>query len=1393
MFRSIWISLLLLPVSQQVEARERRPTRSVRFEQIRVDQRIANTKINCMLQDHLGWMWFGTDNGLLRFNGFGFKTWKNTEENPNILTEDKVLCLFEDRDGYIWIGTTNGLNRYDRRTDSFSHYRPEPQTPGGLPAAELIAVCEGADGSLWIATRGKGILVMTAVHRRAEPHSARFEHLTTDSAASKPASNWIFDLFVDKAGVLWVGTLKGLMLWKPGQELVPADITAEEMGGSNQVLAITQDRQGALWLGVKNNMVRFEPTTGRVRSIFDRFDHLKLSGPLYPSGIEEDMNGKLWVATVGNGLLLYDPKADRLTQFLPDPLNLNGIGSKWLWSMMVDRTGLLWIGTVDKGIYLHNPETSRFGHFRLAADQKEPDPGITAVHQDTDGSLWLGTNQGVFRYHRDGSLSGHFAHDPNDPSSLGYGLISSFLPDHRGLMWIATRGGGLTLIPRDGSAPVRRYLNDRQDPSSLAHDAVLSMYQDRRKRIWIGTVGGGLDLFEDGRFTHFLAGTSENSISGDTIYAITEDRDGRLWFGTDDGLCYRQKGVFQQFRHNLEDPKALNDRRVLSLCLTQRGTLWVGTYRGLNRLVEDGDRFFFERFGEKEGLPTGIEAVLEDAAGLLWISSPHGLVRFDPERKLSRTYTARDGMQSDSFIGSAAFKNSAGKLYFGGEGGFNVFDPLTIRDNPLPPRVFLTSLSIFNEPVSHRQPSSPLQEPIGLARQVSLTHRENFISLEFVALDYAVPERNRYAYKMEGLHDEWRFTSGVKNDVTYANLSPGNYVFHVKGSNRDGRWQEEARTLGVVVKPPFWATRPAYALYGMVLLLSILAYLRAAKNKLDHERQINERLDRKVAERTRDLEERNDEVLRQQRKLREMDQLKTRFFTNLSHEFRTPLTLILGPLEDLPAHADLPSQVVNTHQGIRRNALRLLQMINELLDVSKLEAGRMILHIYEMDMVAFIDHCLAQFKPLEQQGPSLSARLPDHPVTVFFDPDKMEKVVSNLVFNAFKHVPPSGRIVVTLSEEDEFVQFSVKDNGPGIDASRLPHLFDRFYQAGTGTGKFHGTGIGLALARELVELHAGQIGVSSEQDFGSEFTVRLPKGCRHFKPEQLSADIPADMPVEPPSRFDPETLRMQEPDGSPDETTEENQGRTTVLLIEDNSEMRAYLAAMLQTHYRILSAESGEDGMVRALEEIPDLIICDVMLPGISGLEVCRKLKQDEHTSHIPVIILTARAAADQTIEGLAHDADVYITKPFNSGILLSQIDNLIRNRRLLRDLYSQKITAAAADIEVLSGEAQFLKKVVVCVEENLSEPGFGVNELAEALGFSRRQLLRKIAATTGKTPSEIMRDIRLERAAHLLRNHTDQITQIAYTVGFAKPQYFAKKFREVYGKTPSEYAAEFR
>jgi signal transduction histidine kinase/DNA-binding response OmpR family regulator len=918
-----------------------------------------------------------------------------------------------------------------------------------------------------------------------------------------------------------------------------------------------------------------------------------------------------------------------------------------------------------------------------------------------------------------------------------------------------------------------------------------------------------------------------------------EDKSGVLWVGTGNGLNQFDREKEQFIRHPFDPGNPKNsDISISSIHEDWKGRLWVGT-------MSHGLHFFdrktgsFSSVAKMDGLPSNqINGILEDNSENLWLHTENGIAKYNPDTKNIKVYDEKDGLRIGRNIFKAFCKNDNGEMYFGGTNGFVRFHPDKLRDNPHIPRVAITDFKIGYQTVAIGV-DSPLKKSITVTDSITLSYSENDLSFEFAALDYTAPDKNQYAYIMEGFDRDW-INSGTRRFANYTNLSPGEYTFRVKGSNNDGIWNEEGASLRIIINPPWWKTWWAYTLYGILLLAAFFSFRRYEINRqrLKHELE----LEHLYAEK---------EHLEAE-KVKELDRLKSRFFANISHEFRTPMTLILGPLERLISQT-ADEKLHDTFLLMQRNGQRLLRLINQLLDLSKLEAGKMAMQAAPYDLEEVLKPLVMAFESLAGlREIELHFVPPPEPVILYLDRDKFEKIMTNLLFNAFKFTPEGESVIVDcefpkgaggiadssiadmgfpegtgrnadLKDQSEirdpkskisnFVKITVRDTGIGIPPNQLPHIFDRFYQASNfsygetlqATSQ-QGSGIGLALTRELVELHKGKIAVESEVGEGTTFTVHLPLGKEHLQKEEIverkarseERDAMSMSSDQLSAISDQEMLNIEGEQAGIDQSPNRPIPKSpnpqitqspNILIVEDNPDMHAYIRDHLKNNYRVIEAENGVEGFKKAAKEMPDLIISDVMMPQMDGFELCAKLKTDERTSHIPVILLTARASWESKIEGLETGADAYLTKPFDAKELQIRIKNLIGQRRKLRERFSKEITLQPKDITVTSADEKFLMKIMDVIEAHLSDPDFRVEYLSKEVAISRAHLHRKLQALTDLSPVEFIRLMRMKRAAKLLEHHVGNISEIAYEVGFKNPAYFAECFRKQFGISPSKYS----
>ncbi len=1402
----------------QLPTHQKKLRQSPRFENISTEQGLSGSGVACIYQDRQGFMWFGTTDGLNRFDGYQFKVYIHDPRDPASLSENSVTCIHESGDGKLWFGTKGGgLNRFDPSTERFVHFRHDPNDPHSLSHDEVRAIREDRNGYLWIGTSG-GL----AKHEPGvSEHFVRYENDPKEAGSLSHDS--ILTIFKDRTGVLWIGTDGGgLNEFDPDS---PGPFVHYRHDGNdpnslshNRVRAIHQDRKGLLWIGTANGLNRLDLDTGLLSRFYPNANDSHDLSDQDICAIWEDRSGYLWIGTREGGLNKLDPERENLETYQPDRRDPYSLSYRHVTSIYEDRGGVLWFATGEGGVNKLNPAGIDFGHYRLFDKVTGYLPfDVMSIREDSRGKLWVGTPEGLLYFDRNNELVSHYRNDSDKPGSLSNDRVWAIYEDRQGVLWLGT-DGGLNRLEWGGAerknARFTSFPNAPDDPHGSGPDVVVSILEDRSGVLWIGTAGGGLRQFdrESGRFVHVRFDQDNPfSLSNDKVTCILEDRAGLIWIGTYNGLNMFDPSIpkFVAYRPHGTDPRSLSHKRILAIHESQSGVLWVGADGGLNKFDRDDDSF--SQYWKKDGLPNDVVyGILEDKSGFLWVSTNSGLARFDPEQETFKAYDAGDGLQKNEFQFGAYFKNAAGKLFFGGVNGLNAFYPDRIKDNPVPPPVVITNFLLFNEPVAREDPNSTLHLPIQDTSEIRLSFEDRVFSFEFAALDYANPQKNRYAYMLEGLDERWQQTDASRRFATYTNLDPDGYVFRVKASNKDGVWNEQDVAIRMTIQPPPWQTWWAYSLYGLVVASLLIGYLWSHRKKLAYERSISEHLDRKVTERTRALEQKNRENLEKQQqllsqadklsqqagKLRQMDELKTRFFTNISHEIRTPLTLALGPLEDVLSENLMPDKPRKKLEMVRRNTRRLEKLIDELLDISKLEAGRMTIRARKVNAVAFLRECtLAFLTPVERKRIILVFQTDREEIPLFIDSDKLEKVFYNLLSNSLKFTPEKGKILVRIDSPDpNFLSISVKDTGPGIPADQLPYVFDRFYQAqGRSSGSGSGSGIGLSLAKELVLIHGGDIEVKSEPGFGCQFVVRLPKGKKHLEPEDLIEtgtvrEDPWPVLANPTGRSEFEEKNPTPIRPLPPKKLAE---APAVLIVEDHAEVRFYLREHLETLYDVLEAKNGQTGLELALKRVPDLVLSDIMMPGMDGFELCRRLKTDEKTSHIPVILLTALATLKSNIAGLETGADDYLVKPFNAQVLMTRIHNLIETRRKLRERFNKEMILQPAGIPITSSDQAFLQKAIDVLERHMGNSRFGVYELAEELGFSRRQLHRKLTALTGKTPGDFIRQIRLERAAQLLREGAGNVAEIAYAVGFHKPQYFSAMFREVFGKNPSEFASK--
>ena len=1304
---------------------------------------LSNNQIHCILQDKQGWMWFGTSQGVCRFDGYKFTVFKNDPDDSTSLKGNLVRAIFEDSKGQLWMGTENGgLNKFNREKENFKHlfYYGENSL---LKDASVTSLHEDASGILWVGTE-------TSLFR-IENESKLVE--------IKPANQSSFVdyyriLKSDKSGQIWIGANTGLFVYNPSNNQVQKVSLPQNVPNNEEIWEIVIDHDGTVWVGTyANGMFTVNPTSLEAR-------HLNLDPDNDRSNtvraISKDKNGKYWIGTRG-GLYVYDKIKGVTAFYYHDEREPKSLVNNSIQCIVHDLKGDVWIGTRNGINFLIEERQNIQGYKSMPDDSRYLNSSeIYAFWIDPKGDVWVGTESGGINIlNRKTSRFSYLMPQKGNPNSLSRNCIKALLSDGNNL-WIGTFLGGLDVLNLK-TGIYKHFRNDPNVPSSLSDNRVWALLRDSKNDIWVGT-SRGLDKFDPvtETFIHY-----NNLVDGQQVNWLAEDSDHCLWIGADQLFIYNPSDrnitrVNESTRYMLQDS---NNR--FWLATPNRGLALYSKEKGIIRF-----------YTEKNGLANNQTlAILEDNEHFLWVSTTNGLSKFDPKTERFHNYSLKNGFQNNQFTYGAAYKSASGELLIGGISGFNIFNPVKIKSDSYFPPIVLTDLKIFNKSVKigDRQ-RDVLTKSISETKKIRLKYDQNSITLDFASFDFANSLGIQYSYFLDNFDKDWNEPS-VNRSATYTNLDPGEYSFHVKTVSIDRKESNPGPVLIIEVLPPYWETwwfRSIIflAIFGIFyLLISFLLNKEKLKNDL-----VIERLKAK--------------------KLHELDMMKLRFYTNISHEIRTPLTLILGPLEKM-RNKTLPENELKGHVAVmHRNATQLHQLINQLLDFRKMETGNLKLTLTCGDLVSYLSGIVGSFNNMAQEKEiDLKFNSLKKEIITNFDADKLGKIMNNLLSNAFKFTGKGGKISVNLalifdSDDNEtageaadkrIIEINVKDSGIGINEMNLEKIFTRFFQVDDGARQT-GTGIGLALTKELVKLHHGTIMVTSKPGKGSRFTIHLPY-------EEITNPEAAS-----PANDDNQTdfsVAMQA-----DERLGESMlaGRRIMLLVDDNPDVRYFIKSHFNNNFQVLEAENGLEGWNIALKTIPDIIISDVMMPDMDGFEFCRNIRKDERTSHIPIILVTALGSREHEIEGLSQGADDYITKPFDLAILQTKVENILSVRQSLKQKYTSEMLLQPRNILLSSPDERFLQKAIEVVENNISDADLDIERFAVEIGVSRMQLYRKLDALTEMTVKEFVRNIRLKRAAQMLVQKKLNISEVAYAVGFKDLSHFRKCFKQEFGMSASDY-----
>jgi len=1363
--------------------------------------------------DQDGFLWLATAMGLQCIEAYSSRKFYHDPGDSLSLNENFVTTLFEDSSGRIWIGTAKkGANYYDKEFDKFVPVKSRPGIQNSL-TSNLIprakkSITQDRDGYIWINT-GRGL-------NRFDP---------TNNSNQQYFGDYTGQIIYDSAAHA---------LWIADKDFRKLDLNTGELDNySNlesskrftQINKLIQDRHGNIWLGTDNGLFIFDSQNNQFLTLEAFFNKMEKSGEKIGEwsnelieALYEDVYGSIWVA-VGKAIYIINSKNGEIAELRHQADNRNTILDERVSGIFGNRDGTVLVTYIRGGLTKISIDLMDFKRLDIA---------------------------------------------DNESDNISSRAVRSVLKDKNDNLWVATYFG-LNFVPSDSDQPIKSYYNEPGNPKSIISNYITAIYIDSNDRLWLGSFQSGFcyadDVYNSDRLT-FYRSDFDREVE---VHEFTEYPEGKIWISTDEGFHTYDYDADQlsYYGDAAGEARDLQEINVQSVHVEEPNTFWLATWNkgfarlvlasdledsnsrgndeityftssntdevedsesgfvtllkgeenifwlasnvdGLVKAMVEGDRAQFVNYDISAGAPSNsIYGIQSDNSGYVWVSSSYGIGKFDPAEERFYNYYESDGLQGNHFSWDAQYKSEEGQIYFGGNNGLTAFFPedinQDINNTELNAKVYLSNLVIDHEEVQEGVEVNGnviLEKSIRYTREITLTHLESIFTVEFGVHNNDNPEKIVYSYKLDGYDEKWIRTNSENRRATYTNLNPGEYQFMVKGSNQLGMWDESV-TLKIVILPPWWRTWWAYLFYlGLFLILIFFLQQQLLKraeltHKLEFEQMMHEK----------DLE---------------LSRQKFNFFTNLSHEFRTPLTLILGPLERLINRNEVSNRVHQKHQLIYSQARKMLKLTNQLLNFRKYETENLTLQAAEGNIVKFLDEVVIAFRNQARlKNIHFSFKTDSKDIKIWYDRDKIEIILSNIFSNAFKYTPAKGAIDFTVgivsknqvvqsiesempnnsvvygklpAGSDECLQLIIEDSGCGIAKDQLKHIFKHYYQ--TSNSEFsdgEGSGIGLEITKNYVELHQGSIMARSREGSGTTFYVWLPAGNTHLASSEMIEDFKSS------EHLDHYQIGELNKEGEINIRKDLVSGEvladvSELLIIDDNPDIRAYLKSIFEKHFKVHVGADGKEGLDMALRLIPDLIISDVMMPEINGFELCSTIKSNVNTSHIPVILLTARTSTIFQNQGIETGADDYVTKPFNEKTLLLKVRNLISSRRQLRTKYAREITLQPRDITINNTDESFLDNVIEIIEEDMSNGNLKIEDYSKRLGMSHSAIYKKIKFLTDMAPVEFIRTIRLKKAKEYLQKSNLSVSQVSFEVGFSDPKYFSKRFHKYFGRSPSSY-----
>lgn len=1341
---------------------------NIRLKNFTIHNGLPGETVRCIFQDKEGFIWMGIEsNGLCRFNGVQFDIFGHTTGDSVSLSSDYIEVIEEDNYGNLWIGTDFGLNKLNKSLISisqgkkFERFFNDENNPQSLSGNAVYDILKDSEGTIWIGTNG-GLSKLNNAGNGFQNFCFKIKNFDKN----KVQVNAIYE---DKNKYLWIGTNNGLFLISPERKLVNHWDKSSSTLNNDYINTVCEDKYGRIWLGTQSGINVFEPSE-------NTFSHLKFTGSaayMYFAGInkiKKSSDEKLWIGSFTSGLIIYNIEENTYNYLNSEDKNPDGILSNQIRHFFEDRNGMMWIAVKNKGIYTYDKRIETFEYINQATE-KNPglsDKHVLSIYEDSKGYIWIGTRfGGLNRYDPVTKKFTYYQENPKNPDGVYINRIECIIEDKEGLLWLSTVDGLLKYDPK-----ANHFVHYEFVPTKV-------VLEDLNGNLWLGTKKG-VYSFDKKKEVYVPLGKNKNSYPvNSTITAMLEDSYGKIWIGTHSSGLLEYDIITDSIYWYKSDnkPGCLNNNMVRAIYEDSQKRLWIGSKQEGFSMFERESKTF-RKYNMKDGLPSNsVFSITGDNSGNLWFATNKGISKFNIENKIFTNFSSEYGLQGDIFISGAVCKTKDGKIYFGGDNGINSFYPEKIDKKEYSAPIAITAIKRNENYIS----TANIEESSFIFRY------NDHLSFEFALLNFNSPQKNIYAYKLNGLNDDW-IMAGSRNYVSYINLPAGKYRFEVKGARIDGQWSDPAAVIPFKINPPWWISWHAvvfYFLSGITLIYLAYEFVKYRANK-EHEVKVL-KLEKDQAE--------------------NLSQFKIRFFTNISHEIRTPLTLILPSVEKLCSVNEIPQEATDHILNVKKNTNRLLNLVDELLEFRKIEQGQMKLKCIKADIIDFIIEITSLFKEavfIKNIEFLIDTKYQHFEMS--FDPGAIEKILSNLLSNAYKFTGEDGKIELIISSvlinnpkspknftanESEFLEIKVQDNGKGIPKELLNNIFKRFYKVDSDDmSNNNGIGIGLDLTKSLVQLHHGFIYAESTEETGSTFCVQIPVNEQYYtKDELLNYPLKAERYI---NGFNSALLSKI----SESKINLKNVGLNikkdfSILIVEDDIEILNLLLNIFSEKYHVYTAVDGKTALKSANEKLPDLIISDVMIPELNGTNFCMKIKSEFKTSHIPVILLSANAGIDQKIEGFESGADSYIAKPFHIKQLTTEVENLIKSRQKLKELFRKDIYSKPGELNIPSLDEKFISKCLEITDKYLAEPEFGVVELSREIGLSRTQLFRKLKALIGQTPLEFIYSIRLKRAAILLTEKKYPVSDVAYMTGFTNPGSFSTSFKRYFGISPSEYIFE--